>query len=487
MKISIWLIAEQLRSFSPKCDIKNGPACIEGIRFLEDAKASGAEDRYVYLVTEHATNSVLLLNGQDILLIENQDLEAVLNRLLETFEFYNRWESALWSSTSQGTLQAVLDRADEALGNPMILSSLEGNVLAMTGRYRDQDLNENWVYCRDSGRLPTAILGTPVYTPDRREASWSATPQILLLENRVKTIGVMLYLEERPVAALSLWEYETPVTQGHVQLMKVLCDVLSSLFGADNSSSELRDSASILSDLLSGIRIDGNLLHRVDLRCPRPWTLLTIRNAYRVNPVSLQSLVRQMVMTGIPCVPLIFEERAVCLTHAGRSSELLSRVLGEPELSYYTSVESMPFSELSQLLRRYRQNLFCEECHARKPGAYRASDSGMAYALSLLASAEDPELLIHPALGVLRQYDAENGGDFYHSLFYYLYYERSIQQAAEAVHVHRNSFLYRIKRIQSLYPLDLDDPAERAYLLLTSALVQAARREKEDNRGKHQL
>ena len=180
-----------------------------------------------------------------------------------------------------------------------------------------------------------------------------------------------------------------------------------------------------------------------------------------------------MVMTDQPCVPLVFEDRVVSLTVADQAEQLLAGILKTTELAYYTAVISMPFADLNDLRVRYRQNLFCEKKNEYAAGVMHAEKTGLAYAMSQLSETGKTELLVHPAIPALQEYDKKNGSDFSRSLYYYLYYERSIQKAAEQVHIHRNSFLYRIQRIRDLLPIDLDDPAERCYLLLSYEMMKA--------------
>ena len=478
MKISMWLIAEKLREYGPSCDIKLGRACIEGIRFVAD-RGGVYEERFVYLCTENVeqrggpeATDIMLINGEDLILVRGQEMESVLNSLLDVFEYYNRWEASLWELSSRGSLQQVVDRAGEALGNPMILSALDGTVQAMSSAYRDEDLNDNWVYCRQTGHLPTAILGAPARTADRRTVQWSDVPQILLLPGNIRTIGMMLQVEGRAVAAVSLWECDTPVTPGHTHLMAVLRDVLCSMYREDEQTSSLRGSVSILTDLLSGNSIDEELLQKVDPRCPGPWGLLTVESCYPTTPVTRHSMVRQMIDSPAPCVPMIFDDGVVCLCPADRAEAFARDLFGKRELEYYAVVVSMPFEALSDLRTRYLQNRFRMDRNENSPGLFFAVDTGMAFALSRLSGAGDPGALVHPLLPFLRAYDAQNGGDLYHSLYHYLLNERSIQKGAEAVHVHRNSFLYRLRRIQSLWPVDLDDPEVRGYLLLSFWLEQ---------------
>ena len=89
------------------------------------------------------------------------------------------------------------------------------------------------------------------------------------------------------------------------------------------------------------------------------------------------------------------------------------------------------------------------------------------YLLSQFTKLNEEQNLSHPALAVLKRHDWEKNTDYYRTLFVYLLYERSILLGAEQLHIHKNSFLYRIQKIRDMIDADLDDPNQRCYLLLS--------------------
>lgn len=57
-------------------------------------------------------------------------------------------------------------------------------------------------------------------------------------------------------------------------------------------------------------------------------------------------------------------------------------------------------------------------------------------------------------------------------LYYYLCSERNISLTAKNVHMHRNSVIYRIQKIQDLLSLDLDDPDVRLRLMISYKILE---------------
>lgn len=69
-------------------------------------------------------------------------------------------------------------------------------------------------------------------------------------------------------------------------------------------------------------------------------------------------------------------------------------------------------------------------------------------------------------LDKLVTYDQRNGSDLVRTLAAYFAANNSPTEAAERMHLHRNTFLYRLHRIRDITGLDLDDPETRLSLHL---------------------
>ena len=80
--------------------------------------------------------------------------------------------------------------------------------------------------------------------------------------------------------------------------------------------------------------------------------------------------------------------------------------------------------------------------------------------------------VIHPVIYLLKQYDNDNKAELYETLYQYLLNERNLVKTAEALSIHRNSLLYRIKKIKELIEVDIDNPHVRQYLLFSFQLYE---------------
>lgn len=79
-----------------------------------------------------------------------------------------------------------------------------------------------------------------------------------------------------------------------------------------------------------------------------------------------------------------------------------------------------------------------------------------------------PVCYIHPALEMLKKMDEEQNTCYYDTLAAYINSLLSPKETCEKLFIHRNTLLYRLKRIEELTNMNLSDP--KTYLLLMSSL-----------------
>jgi DNA-binding PucR family transcriptional regulator len=63
----------------------------------------------------------------------------------------------------------------------------------------------------------------------------------------------------------------------------------------------------------------------------------------------------------------------------------------------------------------------------------------------------------HPALEVLLRHDAQYGTSFTDSLYTYIRQFKNITNTANALHLHRNTLVYHLKRIEEIMDVRLSD------------------------------
>ena len=75
--------------------------------------------------------------------------------------------------------------------------------------------------------------------------------------------------------------------------------------------------------------------------------------------------------------------------------------------------------------------------------------------------------MVAPELYRLIEHDRAKGTQYYETLRAYLLNERDIPRTSEALIIHRTTLLYRLRKLEAVAPIDLDDPDKRLHILLS--------------------
>lgn len=86
--------------------------------------------------------------------------------------------------------------------------------------------------------------------------------------------------------------------------------------------------------------------------------------------------------------------------------------------------------------------------------------------------ASDIVILCHPGVMTITRYDRANGTNLRDIMFYYLLNDRSITKTAAQMFMHRNTILYKIKKIEELLGESMDDPYLRHNLIFSCMLLR---------------
>ncbi len=92
--------------------------------------------------------------------------------------------------------------------------------------------------------------------------------------------------------------------------------------------------------------------------------------------------------------------------------------------------------------------------------------------INVLSSCFPLRAVCHCATIRLHEYDIANGTNYLETLEKYLLYDRSLLAASSKLFIHRSTLSYRIKCIQNIIPIQLDDPFERLHILLSCIAIR---------------
>ena len=101
------------------------------------------------------------------------------------------------------------------------------------------------------------------------------------------------------------------------------------------------------------------------------------------------------------------------------------------------------------------------------------SDYALDYIISNATLTFPPENVLHPCLYTLTQYDKENNTEFCKTLRVYMQCQYNVLRASSLLYVHRSTFSVRLKRIETLCGIDLEDERTRLHILMSFYIMDA--------------
>ena len=116
------------------------------------------------------------------------------------------------------------------------------------------------------------------------------------------------------------------------------------------------------------------------------------------------------------------------------------------------------FTDLSDLRFHYNEALAALSVgmHMDTGKSIYRYDEYAIYHIAQLCS-DNSEMFIHPKLTLLLNLDKKHDSSFAQSLYTYLKCNRNITDTANALHIHRNTLIYHLKRIEDLLDISVND------------------------------
>ena len=123
-------------------------------------------------------------------------------------------------------------------------------------------------------------------------------------------------------------------------------------------------------------------------------------------------------------------------------------------------VVSEPFSDLKLLINHLhacRRTVDLAQFDGSEKPIVFVANYKMPIAYLVLKRMPNGMSLYHPAFDLIHEYDRKNETQYFETLKVYLLNEMSYQKTAEKLFIHKNTVIYRIRRMEELFRLNLKD------------------------------
>ena len=167
--------------------------------------------------------------------------------------------------------------------------------------------------------------------------------------------------------------------------------------------------------------------------------------------------------------PFLYKGDVFLFLHREGDGDIFSELAEEFQLKILISAPIDDLFTLPQLYRTAREALELMN-DARFHGESVCSAQQLRTPL-LLKNLEGRGDLVSPELRRLAVHDREKGTQYCETLYHYLTCCHSLIKTSNALYTHRNTVLYRIRRLQEDFLIPLEDPSLHADLLLGVSLI----------------
>lgn len=481
MYLSMYLIADWLEAYRPYCQIKDGAMILQNARILSESGRFRPDSVYIGKAKEFIPTikeSVICVNGGDYLIIHNSDPDLIFNEVLDAFEFYNGWEHEIKQKIFSGcSIQDLIDCSEDVFKNPIAVVNSSHMVQGISsGKYAGHAM-DNIQYLRENKFMPLDIImefnRLLKGTMESKEPYYFKSPAL-----NFQTVQQNVFYDQKHIG----WMLISINNPRFGRCLSQLCNEFVGKLTLWKSMSRDPDAFSPQSDLFIRI-LDGretgspdllNQLHCLGWSDADEKYLIQIetpeeeRFLYRI-------LIYQYSQTFTDCY--IFPYKTFLLIVFNAKNNPPEHLLGEIdpilEQSRASYGVSYPFQDVFQLRQSLSQAgiaLFYGRRNGRRKN--RCEDYAVLYAIHVLKEHLETDIS-HPAIHKIREYDAANGTEYEKTLMVYLQNERNQTRSAELLHIHKNTLLYRIDRLENVFGLQLNDHRLREHLLISMMLKEA--------------
>lgn len=459
-----------MRLESPECDLNgitlgNGSSERTGMLHVylsasaEIAAGCAVGECCLCLVDCNAANLILAPDEQTLEQMVNL-IESLFARLQELSRLYQT------TLTRRLNLQSIVRQATDILDNPMLVADPNNEIVAMS----EVDWDDSaWLRFQEQRCLP--------YHPDMAQAYAGFVEQV----GRGELVELVDGLHKKGyfirgavvdglnlIGQLHVFSWKHEFTEIDIELVSMLCGILAAeIVRSAGSGSAIRSSSDyFISDLIRGNLRNPEL---VEARLAYlNWNLRQYKYLLLVQweqedrnidfrdacMAALNSIFPdgRCVLDGVNMVVLFSTDAK--LTVSSPPVDLIRAYLSKTGL---VAVLSMPFTDLWETAYYYDQACDILSLNQRlgREDQFLLAEAS-AFELLLQEASKKYHLIdyCHPLVRSLMEYDQREGKDYLTTLRAFAIAGMNYTKAAELLHMHRNSVIYRMKQIEEILDFD---------------------------------
>lgn len=469
--LTMLMASDALAGFKKTESIVDGSRRLGGIRL--GLGGSGA-----FISVREKDGLVICDNGEDIIGVADSSVDEVANRLLSELDRMYTFEMVLSVARSSNSLMAVMDAGSSMLDATVLVVDSKSMMCAMSSSADlddddfepmpfEPDLKEI-KYARLNGRLPWNALDFmdhEMVFASRLLASQGRPFAAEVFDRRAEAVVCRVESKDGGFSGfLFAFIPAREATGGKLQLVEMVAESVRAWIDAHEGDQRIFSKIDLLARLAGGEDVsDAEIAEgQRQMGGMHEFVLARVLHSSETSHAWMASQIQEGV-EGSRC----FEFRDVLFALCPGRDDIvddLDRLAREHDIRFGLSWRFVDWRVIAEAVGQTDIAL------SYTPDKVAVLDSHcmMFYIFTQITSSMGGVEIMHPALETLYAHDSNHATEYARTLWVYLRRERNLVCASEDLGIHRNSLIYRIKRIEEMIPdVNLDDPEVREHLMMS--------------------
>ncbi|MDS0526702.1 helix-turn-helix domain-containing protein [Clostridium sp. SHJSY1] len=502
MKITIDYLIQILKKFSPTIMGKIDTCPILSVEWLTSTNWLSKNTLYIAKDAEmlsnlHSISDIHILvsseninfpttNASIIILKPSCNLDEVFYEIRElvinNLKLSNFAANLLRILSDGGGLQNLVDEAYQILRNPIYVFDAGLKLISA-----------NWNSPIDDNQTKRIVLDKCLNEEDINTMNFehiheriqkSTTPVLVNSEKYDRErIITMINKSGKDIGHIVVISYEYPFKDIDLEIVTILRDAVAQYLEKDSFIRNTKgfNYEYFIADLLDGKittkRQFNNRMSYIDYVFLDYIYVLVVDINRSSNALNINNICSRLESIIFGSQTVIYDNQIILII-TRKSEQLLSNeeISSLSKLCTKNSLYiglSNHFKNIIDIPEYYQQALKSIElgiCKHNEANLFIYKQYYLDHIVNTFIQSESLETYCHPSMRYLLDYDKKNDTELAYTLYMYIVNERNLINTANTIHVHRNTVVYRLKKINSLINLDLDDYNTRQYITLSFAM-----------------
>jgi len=508
MNLSLGIIVDGFSGYKPVLHkISNAKAQIHGF-YCYSAEFSETDPDYIYVVNsdkftkgicENCPKHVVICGNipkglpekaETIIQIQkNVPVETIVQTGNAILASYDSWyNSLLMAVINHKPIDTFLNIAAQKMANPIIVFNNNISIIGTAGPIKGPTEGTFW----EKVNIPGFVLDS-FYTPEEiRTISQNLAQKN---EGIVKinpkndpahsTLGMNIWIDGKLYGGIGTVDMNEPFTEGQKETLLIISKILKMYF--KNHSIYMRiaeDKVNWVDSLLEGVDISediiSNYLSRFQWKLDDYFCVVTFTTStdFKIPIISILDI-KQVNDIFPDALISIYGEHIVIIMRCadkqqphGKKKLQLEQFLNK-DIMLHCGV-SMVFNNFMQLRYYYTQSKFAASQFkpSLNPTICLYEDCQAEHVLHTLSLGADLRCFCHPGILSLWESGNESQRDLVNCLYHYFLNGRNISAAADTIHIHRNTLIYRLAKAEEILNINIKQTTpKQAFLFIISCLI----------------